>query len=60
MLANMFKTAPGLRLLTTRRKQEALEEFWRERGIAVKVIVALTPVSAAPGYVSLEFNVYKQ
>jgi len=40
--------------------QKAFEEFWRERSIAVKVLVALTPVSAAAGYVSLEFNIYKQ
>jgi hypothetical protein len=37
----------------------ALEDFWRERGIAVKVLVALTPVPSAPGYVHLEFNLYR-
>lgn len=40
--------------------KEALEHFWRERGIAVRVLVALTPVPSAPGYVFLEFNIYRQ
>lgn len=40
--------------------QKALEDFWKERGIAVKVLITLTPVSAAPGYVFMEFNIYRQ
>jgi hypothetical protein len=44
----------------TDHMKEALEHFWRERGIAVRVLVALTPVLSAPGYVFLEFNIYRQ
>lgn len=39
---------------------EALKDYWLERGIAVKVLVALTPVPAAPGHVFLDFNIYRQ
>ena len=38
----------------------ALEDFWSERGIGVKVLVALTPVPSVPGYVFLGFNIYRQ
>ena len=39
--------------------KKVLEDFWRERGIAVEVRTSLTLVLAAPRYAFLEFEVYK-
>lgn len=38
----------------------ALENFWKTRGIMVKVVATLTPVPNRPRYSDLEFDVYKQ
>lgn len=40
--------------------KKVLENFWKERGIAVEVRTTLTPVVTAPRYAFLEFDVYKQ
>ena len=40
--------------------KQALEDFWRERGIAVEVSSNLTQVTSAPDYAVLEFQVYRK
>jgi hypothetical protein len=40
--------------------KQALEDFWRERGIAVEVSSNLTQVTSAPHYAVLEFQVYRK
>jgi len=39
---------------------KALEDFWKERGIAVEVRTTITRVAKPPRYAILEFDVYKQ
>jgi hypothetical protein len=42
--------------------QQALEDFWRERGIAVEVSASLTQVTSAPRapHAVLEFRIYRK
>jgi hypothetical protein len=43
--------------------KQALEDFWRERGIAVEVSSKLTQITSAPRapyYAALEFQVYRK
>ena len=40
--------------------KEALENFWKERGIAVEVTTNLTQFADASRYVALEFRVYRK
>ena len=40
--------------------KKVLEDFWKERGIAVEVHINLKPVPRAPRYAVLEFDEYKQ
>jgi hypothetical protein len=40
--------------------KKVLEDFWKERGIAVEVRITLKPVPRAPRYAVLEFDEYKQ
>jgi len=42
------------------RMKQALEDFWKERGITVVVHTTLTPVANAPRYAILAFEVLKQ
>jgi hypothetical protein len=40
--------------------KEALENFWKERGIAVEVTESLMQATDASRYVALEFRVYRK
>ena len=40
--------------------KKVLEDFWKERGIAVEVRTTVTQVAKARRYAVLEFDVYKQ
>jgi hypothetical protein len=40
--------------------KKAIEAFWKERGLKVKVRVTLKPLPQAPRYATLEFDEYKQ
>jgi hypothetical protein len=40
--------------------KKAIEAFWKERGLKVKVRVTLTRLPDAPRYATLQFDEYKQ
>jgi hypothetical protein len=42
------------------RMKQALDDFWKERGITVAISTSLTPVSNTPRYAILTFEVLKQ
>ena len=37
-----------------------IEEFWKERGIAVKVVITVTPFPGKPQLLAVKFDVFKQ
>ena len=63
-LEKHFKDRPRVETSYDQKKademKKVLEDFWKERGIAVEVRVALKPVPRAPRYAVLEFDEYKQ